>query len=1160
VFFADSSGMASHTLTTSVPQSIAIGTASSVTNWTFDAIALNSNPATGSFNADTTSYDSLGRYNIIHNTCNGCPAIGGTAGNALEEYRGFHNISFDKSYKAEIITSVASIGVDTFGVCVGDYAAFESSIFGDSIFWNFNGAITNPGNELTLTAQFNIPGFYPIELYIRTDCCGDSPIDTVYLYVSPTPNVTAGGNQTICIGNSAPLTVLGLSPNDTILWSPTSDLIVLSKDSVMVSPDSNTTYYASVYSVVTVGTKSILSCPVNLSFTVTVNSLPTTVLTSTNVVCNSNGSVTASPIAGIYDFTWSNGFTESAVSSSTMINSPVGEYCVTITDVVTGCIDSDCVCIGFDSVAPVVFVSNNTPVSCWGDTDGCATIGTFSGLAPYTYVWDTIMTGYPSSTDSNFTICNLSPRDYSVTSTDMNGCVSVVNFNIPEPNPVNYHLHDSINPSCVGSLDGKIEIEAVGGTGGLNYIWSTGDTIGELEDLDEGTYCVTVVDDNNCAVSTCIVFTYQQTVTISSLNIISPIYCAGSGACILTNVSGGSGTYSYNWTGDSPFSPFSTGIAAACGFPATAGYYNLSVIDSVYGCVETDSILIAGPTAVSATLVGLSNINCYGDSTGYISLTASGGTELGAYDYLWNSGQITAIITGLEAGVYCVTITDDNGCTFDTCFNLSQPLNPLIISGTVVSDYNGTQVSCNGSSDAFIVINTSGGSGNSNAFTYDWGGVFPNTDSIGGLFAGVYYITVTDTLGCVVMDSIFIVEPAIFTALMDSSSLITINCKGDSTGGISVLGSGGVSSYSYDWSNGQTTAIGNNLAAGTHCVTLTDLNGCNAYSCFTLVEPLQNLTIAASVNSNYNGQAISCHASCDAEILATAVGGTVGTSYTFQWSANAGGQTSSLATGLCAGLYTVIAYDTVGCMDSTSVQIIEPSPLAISISSVTNVLCEGNCDGLATVAGLGGTSGYTFSWSTGQTTGTATGLCANNYRITVSDMNACLAIDSLSITAPSLLTVSVVGNANGTATASGIGGTFPYAFLWDAAASNQTTATATGLTNGMYVVTITDAHGCLDTASVNITGVGLENLDNEDKLRVFPNPTSSDVFIEFNLIESKSVNIRILDAIGQVVLEKDLGEIKNNRIKLKTRQFAAGVYMLQFSIGLESISKKLIIE
>jgi len=132
--------------------------------------------------------------------------------------------------------------------------------------------------------------------------------------------------------------------------------------------------------------------------------------------------------------------------------------------------------------------------------------------------------------------------------------------------------------------------------------------------------------------------------------------------------------------------------------------------------------------------------------------------------------------------------------------------------------------------------------------------------------------------------------------------------------------------------------------------------------------------------------------------------------------------------------------------------------------------------------------------------------------------------------------------------------------MWDAAAANQATATATGLANGTYGVTVTDANGCTNAASVTIVGVGVNNIAGLNDLSMFPNPTSANVFVELELTESKDVAIRVTNVTGQTVLANNVGTIQSKRIELKTGDLPTGVYMVQFTIGTETISRKLIVD
>jgi len=187
-------------------------------------------------------------------------------------------------------------------------------------------------------------------------------------------------------------------------------------------------------------------------------------------------------------------------------------------------------------------------------------------------------------------------------------------------------------------------------------------------------------------------------------------------------------------------------------------------------------------------------------------------------------------------------------------------------------------------------------------------------------------------------------------------------------------------------------------------------------------------------------------------------------------------QTTATATGLAAGTYIVTVTDANLCIKTASVTITQPVALTIGTTQV-NVLCNGSSTGTATATPAGGVGPYTYSWNTlpVQTTATATGLAAGTYIVTVTDANLCIKTASVTITQPVALTVGTTqvnvlcnGSSTGTATATPAGGVGPYTYSWNTLPV-QTTATATGLAAGTYIVTVKDANLCIKTASVTIT-------------------------------------------------------------------------------------------
>ena len=239
-----------------------------------------------------------------------------------------------------------------------------------------------------------------------------------------------------------------------------------------------------------------------------------------------------------------------------------------------------------------------------------------------------------------------------------------------------------------------------------------------------------------------------------------------------------------------------------------------------------------------------------------------------------------------------------------------------------------------------------------------------------------------DASGCIAKDTASITDPDLITA--DTIYQDSVSCNGLLDGSATVLGLGGNGNYTYQWdlfAGGQITSSATNLAAGTYNVTITDQNNCSFDTTVTVLEP--NVIVI----NNTTQDSVSCNGLFDGRASIAAIGGNG--NYTYLWDASAGNQTIATATNLQAGTYTVTVTDQFGCFKDTAVTVEQPDELTIDTTYYDSVSCNGLFDGRASVTAVGGNGIYSYLWSDGQTTSTATNLAVGTYNVTITDQNNC---------------------------------------------------------------------------------------------------------------------------------------------------------------------------
>lgn len=941
---------------------------------------------------------------------------------------------------------------------------------------------------------WSTPGTYAVSQTVTSGSCSSTTTQNITVY--PLPAVTASGTNPLCNGvctGSVSASGSGGTPGYTYTWSgslgtgtPKSN-VCAGTYTVTVSDGNGCT-----------GTGSVtINNPPALSGTASATNA------SCNGVCSGTLSASGSGGASPYTYSWSGSLGAGATKSSVC----AGTYTVTITDN-NGCFVTASATV--NQPASLAASASSTSTSCNGACNGTLTASATGGTTGYTYTWSgTLGTGA-----SKTGVC---AGTYTVTATDANGCTSTASATVNQP-PALALTATGTNVSCNGGSNGSASVSVSGGTTSYSYSWSSGSTFSTATGLSAGTYTVTVTDANSCTSSTSV--SISEPTAISATTSSANATCNGSANGSATvNPSGGTSPYTYQWDGGTGFqtAQTATGLAAgtysvtitgAGGCTATAsatisqpgattvitsstnstcatangsatatssggtspytyswnttpaqtaatatgllaGSYTVTVSDANL-CTTTATVTVSSAGAPAATISSSANVSCSGGNNGTATVTAVGGIT--PYTYLWSpSGGTNATANGLSAGTYCVNVTDNNNCVASACTTITEPP-PLtgIPTGIVNAACNGT---CNGSA----TISASGGVSPYN-FTWQGGGTSATKT---GLCAGSYNVTVTDANGCGIIVTATIAEPAPLTGSATGSST---SCNGTCDGDASLTAGGGTSPYTFLWDNGETIEDAIALCAGSHSVTITDINGCTGTTTVTINEPALLSLSSSSVNS-------SCGQS-NGQVCITASGGTTG--YTYSWNTSPV-QTTSCATGTAAGSYTVTVTDANGCIATNTVIVNNSSGGTASASVNSNATGAGLCNGSATAVMTGGTSPYSYLWNTTpvQTTPTATGLCAGSNCVTVTDANGCSSTACVTISEPSAISAIAVpvniqcfGDCNGSADLTVSGGTTPYTYLWSNGATAQD---ITNICAGSYTVTVTDANSNSTTANVTIT-------------------------------------------------------------------------------------------
>ncbi len=637
----------------------------------------------------------------------------------------------------------------------------------------------------------------------------------------------------------------------------------------------------------------------------------------------------------------------------------------------------------------------------------------------------------------------------------------------------------TICASPTSPAEGGFNFSAIGGMAPYDYtyeqvgmptnngsgtILAEGD-LASITMLPPGDYTINVMDDAGLTTMTTV--TIQQTATNFGAQPVAmnPTCATDMDGSVTLNIAGGIPPYTVVW---------SNGITNM-NVPASdmiinlpVGNYSATVIDA-NGCQAGPFATSLIVSAVSVDSLSLQHVTCIGGGMDG-SITVGGAGGMGPYTFLWNdiAGTTTASISGLAPGNYCVTINDSNTCPDVRCFDILAPSEPTI------DGFDETPVECPNDMTGALTVNVTPGNAAIGNITWNTGDTGPTITNLG---PGEYKVTVTAVDGCVDSSMVSLTTPDQISVVIQEERP---DCPGGTDGRISLIIDGATMPYSVIWEDGSTFQTRPELACdSTYFVTITGANGCD-----TIEEAifLDCPTPIAVVFSQEMG--VDCfNGDCNGEALATASGGT-GTAtppvYNYTWQSGESdlNAINSRATQLCRGWNTIEINDNT-CSIIDSVLIGSPSEITLPLANIDieNASCQGNSDGMITIAASGGTPGYTYLWGDGTTGPIIDGLPAGQYDVTITDANLCEEPKNITVSEPDLFEILVdtaqlqqvlcPGDSSGVIVVFPIGGNAGIIdYQWTDNVS--TSSVGVNLKAGTYSITGTDPRGCTDDILVTL--------------------------------------------------------------------------------------------
>ncbi len=686
--------------------------------------------------------------------------------------------------------------------------------------------------------------------------------------------------------------------------------------------------------------------------------------------------------SGSYTYEWS----YQNVTTQDLADVPAGTYSVTVTDATTGLTVEGTFTVNEPANPIVINQVNVQDNTCFEGEDGRISVVATGGAGILTYTWNNNLPNGPIQTD-------LPDGNYIVTITDQNGCSLVSDTLVVDGPDSGISIQsDIVDAECLGQPTGSITVTPQGGQAPYDFDWEAPlpDGTASQSNLNPGSYGLTITDGNDCSLIVDLEVGANNPVEVveESITAINPD--AGTAGAIDITASGGSGSYTYQWTGPGGFSA------------STADIDNLNETGEYCVTVDDGESCLGEACFILTERFKFDDIDilrsCPNDSSGSITVTMAGG--LMPYNYSWNTGDTTAVIFDIPPGSYQLTVTDGLGNSRVGNFDvMSFPAMNI--------DANITPVTGNpGNANGAISLSVSGGTP-SYSFLWDDNSTNPNRNN---LPAGTYCVTITDNAGC--EDSnCFEVDFSESGLFWQVAQTTPTQCPGDQDGSFELLITGGEAPYTIVFGDDVTlnsadgVVIRSDLSAGTYTFTVTDNAGTQVSGQVMILGPSDWMITPTIVSDSDGGD-------CEGSISLEIEGGT--NPVTVTWPGI--GQVGPVVMGLCSGDYAFVLEDANGCTFSDTLAVTQFSNTLEAIDPS----CPNSSDGQITVTISGGQAPFFFEWTNedGEVISTGQDLLdipAGTYTLRITDAQNTQITSSVTLTALSQLAVDtdVLSDYNG---------------------------------------------------------------------------------------------------------------------------------------------------